>query len=320
MTLVLKKGKVLDPVPLRSLLTVAGAFVDEGLAEHGEDEYCYLIPFQYSLGEGIDIILWALGDPWTWGQLETILRGLRLYLVDEHRPYSYYFKIHDSNIHGSDTHDAYTQIGWGDIGEPKPWDFLGSPLLGMGPSNSTSKRALPIGTVGPLSTPVHFRIPRSHLILELRPQRAINPQHILAILLTADSWVARKISIFGEGGYSEAIWDYGTGESPFTRLIVWSGKMTPMTWGELKFVVDGLWAFLVELGNATYTYCQIYDTTVEEASQIGWASIVENQSTLENASRGGATLNSTSKRALQISSPAAGLAALNPSQSLSAYD
>jgi len=322
MELVLKSGKALDLVPLRSLLNVAGAFVAEQLAEHGEDAFCNLLPFQYSLGEAIDITVWFLVDPLTWGQLTTLLHGLKLYVVDGNRPKSYDFEIHDSA-----TLDIYTRIGWGNIGKPSA--VSGSPLLGAAssaPSGSISRRFLPTTPVAPLTSGEFYRIPHSSLMLELHPKRSIDPEGIRSILLTADSWVERKVSIFGEDSLADGIFEYGTGESPYIRLIVWSVREPHMTWGQIKTVIDGLWTFLIEMDNPWYTYCQIYDGNVAEAARIGYAAIVDTQSTfvgplIQDAPSNltlNSTLSSTSKRALQVS-PAAGLQVSNVSQPLSMY-
>ena len=90
----------------------------------------------------------------------------------------------------------------------------------IGQSHSSSNGSASITTeVG--SNPEIFHIPNSRLILELQPRGGVSEQNIEAILLTADSWVKRKISIFGpDHETGEAIWQLRTREYPYTRLIV----------------------------------------------------------------------------------------------------
>lgn len=312
----LSRGKAIDPVALRSLLNVASAFVAEQLAEHGTEAFCRLLPFQYSLGEGIELTIRFSIEPWTWGQLSTLLRGLRLYLVDGNRPRSYDFEVHDT-----ETLDIYTRIGWGDIGKPRSRQSLGSPLIAVAPSTpsgSMPRRDVSILSSGPLSSRAFFRIPHSDLILELEPKTEIDPERIKAILLTADSFVARKISIFGESGPATAIFDYSTGEAPYARLLVYSAPDTLMTWGQIKTVVDGLWQFVVEMKNPLYTYCQIYDSLVTQVARIGWASILEMGSSPGIPFAGVSPSNSTAKRALQLL-PATIQPVSNVSEPLSVY-
>lgn len=300
MTLRLERGTASDPVALQSLLNVATAFVAEQLADHGAEAYCDPWPFQYTLGEGIELTVWSFVNPLTWSQLSTILRGLRLYLINGHRPRSYYFEVHDS-----DTLDVYTQIGWGDIGNPG--QTLSSPrpeVVLSAPSNSTPRRALRTTSLGSIPGRAFFRIPRSHLILELLPKGLVQPNRIKALLLSAQSWITSMISIFGESGPAPSIFDYPMGNKIYARFLAYSAPHIQMSWGQIESVVDGLWTFVVEKDNPLYTYCQIYDTLVSEVARIGYAVIIAMGSTVEMPLIGIATSNLTAKRAVQIA-PAA---------------
>lgn len=162
-----------------------------------------------------------------------------------------------------------------------------------------------------------FSIPNSPLILDFQPRGAVSAESVESILLTADTWVAHKISIFGPDAPADYIWEYGTGERPFTRLIIWSFG-TALTWGRLKMVVDGLWLFLVDEVNEQYTYWEIYDGEVVEGSRIGAGAIVDaNSPFFGRPLIGIAVSNSTFKRAIRISS-GIGLPILNISQPLTA--
>ena len=157
-----------------------------------------------------------------------------------------------------------------------------------------------------------FPIPNSPLILDLQPRGGVLPASVKSILLTADAWVARKISIFGPDAPSDYIWEYGTGERPFTRLIIWSFGDT-LTWGQLKTIIDGLWLFLVDDVNEQFTYWEIYDGEVAEKSRIGAGAIVDADLLSGHPLIGVAPSSSTSRRAIQISSES-GLPTLNTSE------
>ena len=60
-----------------------------------------------------------------------------------------------------------------------------------------------------------------------------------------------------------------------TRLIVWSALDKRITWGELKAMIDGLWTYLVDRMETEYCYWEIYETTVDDESQLGYGAIME---------------------------------------------
>ena len=97
-------------------------------------------------------------------------------------------------------------------------------------------------------------IPDSNFILAFRAREGVSEEAMNAILLTADSWVKRKISIFTRNGAADSIFDYRTGDRPYTRLIIWSAVESWLTWGQLDTIIHGLWIFLVDQGNIEYTY------------------------------------------------------------------
>ena len=178
-----------------------------------------------------------------------------------------------------------------------------------------------------------FRIPGSQLILVPRSSTTRYPvqsELTEAILFTSDTWVARKISIFGENGPADFIFDHGTGDKPHARLIVWSSMVKNLTWGQLKTIIDGLWAVLVDQQEYQYTTFRIYVHEVDDQFCRGWGTIVVTDGPARRPLLGVTPSNSTSnstpnststdslstsKRALQIS-PAEGLPALNISQSV----
>ena len=125
------------------------------------------------------------------------------------------------------------------------------------------------------SNRVVLRIPRSDLILVLFPRGGVSPESIEAILRTADGWAARQISRFGADAPTDFILDYPTGEDPMTRLLIWSTLDKRITWGELKAMIDGLWTYLVDRMETEYCYWEIYETTVDEESQLGYGAIME---------------------------------------------
>ena len=79
---------------------------------------------------------------------------------------------------------------------------------------------------------------------------------------------------------------------------MWSfGPRDALTWGQLRSMVDGLWLFLVDMGNEQYTYWEVYDGEVGEESQIGAGTIVDAGLLLGKVLVGAAPSNVTSKKA-----------------------
>ena len=186
-----------------------------------------------------------------------------------------------------------------------------------------SKRALPpspatITAYGPI-----FNIPRSALVLKFSPRQGASAESINSILLTSDAFVARKISIWGpESPMSGSIFEHGTGEHPYTRLIVWSAIDEWITWGQMRTMIDGLWIFLVDRRETEYTYWEIFHRETGQLKRLGYGAIVDTdipRPKPPGLMLGNGTSNSasTSKRDLQISTPEEPLA-LNASDPLSA--
>ena len=168
--------------------------------------------------------------------------------------------------------------------------------------NSIVRKALPQVSPAVAADRAIFRIPRSDMILALEPKAGVSQEGLSAVLLTADSWVTRKISIFGNDGSAGFIFQHGTGERPYTRLIVWSTPDKDMTWGEIKILIDGLWTYLIDMKNFEDTYWEIYEDKVDQRSQLGWGAIVETEQPPGVVIPGHANSSSTSKRALGIAS------------------
>ncbi|KAL6719839.1 hypothetical protein ACLMJK_001760 [Lecanora helva] len=174
---------------------------------------------------------------------------------------------------------------------------------GHNPQDRVTQRAAPSTPSAITAGRATYRIPRSDLILVLRPRGGVRTDSIESILLTADTWVARKISIFGPDSPTDAIFQYGTGEKPYTRLIVWSTADEFMTWGQVKTVIDGLWSYVVDGASWEYTYWEIYESEVTKTSQIGYGAIVETDSKPRNPLFGLPPNITTSKRALTLPAP-----------------
>ena len=113
MTLRLRKtkGAGLSQPPLQALLDSASEFVASQAHEYGENTYCNDMPFQYDVGEGMEITIWFLLHPFTWFQLTTVIHGLHLYILDGKR-----YKAYGFEIGGLESPDGYPWLGWGDIG------------------------------------------------------------------------------------------------------------------------------------------------------------------------------------------------------------
>ena len=298
-TLIITEGEKLDPRPLSSVLVVAAAYVDEQEKKHGGNA-----PgdheVDYDLGEGIIIHVESL-DIMSWNELDTVFRGLKLYEIEAKRYRQCYFEIFEG-----DDASIHRNLGRGWI-SPVPQS---SPKLLLetfppNPSQTVSAGALAVSP-SPVETARIFQIPRSDLVLRLSPRGGLSGQSIDAILLTSDTWVSRKISIYGaDTPMIDPIFQYGTGDRPYTRLIVWSALEVHMTWGQLKTVIDGPWQYLVEEYYPEYTYWEIYQTRVSRGSLLGYGALLElnaNQPHLIQSSTNSTTNStSTSKRSLELS-------------------
>ncbi len=299
---------------MRAVLAAAAASVDDQKDERSEDTLCRLVPFGYDLGEDVIITISHAVDLLTWDQLGAVLRGLQLYQITGKRYRQCYFEIHDSR-----PLDTYTLIGSGSIFRLAK--SVGQPLLEVVPSdlpNPVSRRSLRISPGTVTSDREIFRIPHSELILVLHYRGSVSAQSVEAVLLTADSWVARKISIFGQDAPTDFIIDYRTGDDPLTRLLVFSTLDRQITWGELKVVIDGLWLYLIEREQHDYTFWEIYDGLVDTAMQLGYGTIVNGDGSSKRPVTEFHSTNLTLKRSLQISPPQGGFAQ-NETKSLSAY-
>ena len=267
------------------VLVVAAAFVNEQKAEHGENADIDNGNFYYSLGEDVEVIVSHPPGPLTWGRLSDILRGLQTYEIAGKRYKECYFEAR-LTVHFE------THIAWGYVRKSvEGTRSLGTGALSLETSSSVSRRALPIFPSTVSSDVAIFRIPRSDIILTLHTKGDVSPQAVEAVLITADAWVARKISIFGDHGPTDFIFNYSTGERPIIRLVIYNTLVgSPMCWGQLKTVIDGLWIYLVEESKSEDTYWEIYEGHINQESLIGYGTIM----TQFDSS------NSTSKRSLPL--------------------
>ena len=78
--------------------------------------------------------MWSFGDTLTWRQLKTIIDGLWLFLVDDVNEQYTYWEIYDGEV------AEESRIGAGAIVDAD--SLSGNPLIGVAPSNLTSKRAI----------------------------------------------------------------------------------------------------------------------------------------------------------------------------------
>lgn len=310
--LVLKSGKSLDFVPLRALLAVAAHSVMEEADKYGGNASCDIDPFQYNLGEDIELTIWQSFAPLTWNLLGTIIRGLQLYLLGGKQYKAYHF-----DVHNSEALEVYTRIGFGYIGRPsEPSVNLPLEIASPETHNPFSRRDLALLPALTSSKNEIFRVPYSQMILVLQPKSGTSAESVRAILLMADAWVRRKISIFGKFGPADAIFQYGTGSRPYTRLIVWSSNRVTISWGALETMIDGLWDFLVEKEKGSYTFWEIYSGEVGPNFQLGWGTIIETEGLINGPLSEFAPSNTTFKRRFQNAS-IVGLPTLNISHSVS---
>ena len=77
---------------------MANASIAENLAASGANAYSNLPPFEYDLGEGVEIQLFSTWTPvsgLTWSQLQTIVRGLWMYHIQGKRYQASVFEVFD---------------------------------------------------------------------------------------------------------------------------------------------------------------------------------------------------------------------------------
>lgn len=58
----------------------------------------------------MELVIWYLIYPFTWGQLEIIVRGLRIWVLEGTRYRGVGFEVGDSK-----SVDGYPWVGWGDV-------------------------------------------------------------------------------------------------------------------------------------------------------------------------------------------------------------
>lgn len=94
----------LNPMDMSGLIAVIQHIISEGIENHGEGAYPGVNffggsqKFRYTLGDGIDFLVWNVrhsGEYFTWGQLQNVVEGLRLYLVVGERYYATAFNFWD---------------------------------------------------------------------------------------------------------------------------------------------------------------------------------------------------------------------------------
>ncbi len=106
---------------------MANASIADDIARYGQDHYSnldYLHPFAYDLGDSIEIWIVNCVHPngFTWGQLQTIVRGLWLFQVEGQRYERSFFDILDIEaVQGA------IRVGWGTLHKPIPKTVLEYP-------------------------------------------------------------------------------------------------------------------------------------------------------------------------------------------------
>ena len=94
----------LDPMSLTGLIAVVQHIILEGIRDEGADAEAGVDPIfvnqrlKWTLGDGFHLKIYSVppaGAFFTWGQLENVLRGLKLYLIDGGRYYAVVFNFWD---------------------------------------------------------------------------------------------------------------------------------------------------------------------------------------------------------------------------------
>ena len=255
-----------------ALLLGANALVNEKVEKRGIYAHPKQMPFSYGSEEGTELQIYNSGevsDGMTWGQMQTVVQGLWLYLVDGERSESCHF-----DLFVAQTPSIYLHIGWGNIVEAivppsKPVievkqgkaihkrsrdvsrrlsvfsstravdpDIVNSTLTNSSLLNSSSLNLT--------AAPFRFRVPKTEITLSVSVRsEPIGIETIEALLIEANSEIQDEINTHRA---SSAIPDASFRcdlhrEGFFLEIVSWRPPPDSLTWGQLAEAIEGLGLF-----------------------------------------------------------------------------
>ena len=240
------------------ILIVSGAFLREQIILHGDEAHPLNGGLEYDLGNDVEILIRKMPedpDGLDWSELQKIITGLWVYIVDGMRYRAVTFDILDV--------ENDTQIGWGHIVK---WD-RGSP------SNRTAKRALQTSTLvlpssadsipgqrnssllNILGGPIDWRVEDSDLTLRFTPRGSpLDPEAVRNLFLVIIEMIQNVIAAEGEDAVvGRPSFRYG---SQVVLEVINSPHM--LTWEQLAEVVLGLIDFMVDHDHLRSYYFTVF--------------------------------------------------------------
>ena len=257
---------------MAALLLVANALVNDEVEESGKYAHPKHMPFSYGSDEGTELQIYNSGEVsggMTWGQVQTVVQGLWLYLVKGERSESCHF-----DLFAAHTPSIYFHIGWGNIVEAivPP----SKPVIEVEPGNVTHKRSrdtsrrlsvfpstravdpdivnstltnsslLNSSSFNLTAAPFRFRVPNTEMTLSMSVRsEPIGFETIEALLIEANSEIQDEINTHRA---SSAIPDASfrcdlDSEGIFLEIASWRPPPDGLTWGQLAEAIEGLGLF-----------------------------------------------------------------------------
>ena len=257
---------------MTALLLGANVLVNVEVEKSGIYAHPKHMPFSYSSDDGTELQIYNSGetsDGMTWGQMQTVVQGLWLYLVDGDRSESCHF-----DLFAAQTPSIFLHIGWGNIVEAivPP----SKPVIEVKPGNASHKRSRDISgrlsvfsstrAVDPdivnstltnssllkssslnlTAAPFRFRVPNTEITLSVSVRsEPIRIETIEALLIEANSEIQDEINTHRA---SSAIPNASfrcdlDREGIFLEIASWRPPPDGLTWGQLAEVIEGLGLF-----------------------------------------------------------------------------
>ena len=266
-TLVLVTGREIPALLIAQLLYAVEEKVTEEVEEHSRESEPVKMPFKAVGDEGTEIQVhnsseWPSGM--TWGQLQTAIHGLWIYLIGG----DHYFAC-GFDIFFAQTQHIYIHIGWGNIVQPnernidppgnasrtrisyQPTRLSASPsvnipksnLLHLGIRNSSLAKS---SSLSLRNAPFHFQVPNTEMALSLTVRNEkISLDAIDDLLIGAKDRINDEISTYGKNGAIPGpSFQYSlTTEGVSLEVISWRSAPDILVWGQLADIVQGLALF-----------------------------------------------------------------------------
>ncbi len=266
-TLVLVTGRGIPALLVTELLLAVEARVTTEVEEHSREFEPANMPFRAAADKGTEIQVYNSNE-WpsgmTWGQLQTTIHGLWIYLIGG----DHYFACH-FDIFFAQTQHVYTHIGWGNLvqaNEPdtdppgnasrarisyQPTRLSALPsvnipesdLLHLGIRNSSLAKS---SSLSLRNAPFHFQVPNTEMALSLTVRNEkISWDAIEALLIGAKDRINDEINTYGKiGAIPGQSFQYALAtEGVLLEVISWRSAPDSLVWGQLADIVQGLALF-----------------------------------------------------------------------------